>query len=84
MVDDKGEYEDEIFELYLDHAKLHIVDRTNWFYSIGLLNESDTESKYLVCASFPKPSNEEKPIGRYVLLLSFVLHGSSIPDITGN
>lgn len=43
--DDKGEYEDEVLELQLDNAKLHILDGTNWFYSKWLLNESDTKSK---------------------------------------
>ncbi len=56
--DDKGEYEDEVSELQLDNAKLHILDGTNWFYSKWLLNESDTESKYLVYAPFPKPSGQ--------------------------
>lgn len=60
--DDKGEYEDEVSELQLDHAKLHILDGTNWFYSKWLLNESDTESKYLVYAPFPKPSDAENPL----------------------
>lgn len=60
--DDKGEYEDEVSELQLDHAKLHILDGTNWFYSKWLLNESDTESKCLVYAPFPKPSDAENPL----------------------
>ena len=30
--DDKGEYEDEVSELQLNNAKLHILDSTNWFY----------------------------------------------------
>lgn len=60
--DDKGEYEDEISELELDNAKLHILDGTNWFYSKWLLNESDTEDKYLVYAPFPKPSDAENPL----------------------
>ena len=60
--DDKGEYEDEVSELQLDHAKLHILDGTNWFYSKWLLNESDTEIKYLVYAPFPKPSDAENPL----------------------
>ena len=60
--DDKGEYEDEVSELQLDHAKLHILDGTNWLYSKWLLNESDTESKYLVYAPFPKPSDAENPL----------------------
>ena len=46
--DDKGEYEDEVSELQMDNAKLHILDGTNWFYSKWLLNESNTESKYLM------------------------------------
>ena len=60
--DDKGEYEDEVSEIQLDDAKLHILDGTNWFYSKWLLNESDTESKYLVYAPFPKPSDAENPL----------------------
>lgn len=60
--DDKGEYEDEVSELQLDNAKLHILDGANWFYSKWLLNESDTESKYLVYAPFPKPSDAENPL----------------------
>ena len=60
--DDKGEYEDEVSELQLDNAKLHILDGTNWFYSKWLLNESNTESKYLVYAPFPKPSDAENPL----------------------
>ena len=60
--DDKGEYEDEVSELQLDNAKLHILDGTNWFYSKWLLNESDTESKYLVYAPFSKPSDAENPL----------------------
>ena len=45
--DDKGEYEDEVSELQLGDVKLHILDGLNWFYSKYLLNEADTESKYL-------------------------------------
>lgn len=41
--DDKGEYEDEVSELQLDNAKLHILDGANWFYSKWLLNESDSD-----------------------------------------
>ena len=60
--DDKGEYEDEVPELQLDNAKLHTLDGANWFYSKWLLNESDTENKYLVYAPFPKPSDAENPL----------------------
>ena len=60
--DDKGEYEDEVSELQLDNAKLHILNGTNWLYSKWLLNESDTEGKYLVYAPFPKPNDEENPL----------------------
>lgn len=60
--DDKGEYEDEVAELQLDNAKLHILDGMNWFYSKWLLNESDIDSKYLVYAPFPKPSDAENPL----------------------
>lgn len=67
--DDKGEYEDEISELQLHNAKLHILDGTNWFYSKWLLNESDTENRYLVYAPFPKPSDAEKKIVKNSLSL---------------
>ena len=60
--DDKGEYEDEVSELQLDNARLHILDSTNWLYSKWLLNESDIEGKYLVYAPFPKPSDAENPL----------------------
>ena len=60
--DDKGEYEDEVAELQLGDVKLHILDGSNWFYSKYLLNESDNESKYLVYAPFPKPSDAENPL----------------------
>ena len=58
--DDKGEYEDEVSELQLNNAKLHILDGKNWFYSKWLLNESDTEGKYLVYAPFPKPEELDR------------------------
>lgn len=60
--DDKGEYEDEVSEIQLDNAKLHILDEMNWFYSKWLLNESDTKSKYLVYAPFPKPNDAKNPL----------------------
>ncbi len=60
--DDKGEYEDEIAELKLEQAKLHILDGSNWFYSKWLLHESDTESKFLVYAPFSRPSDAENPL----------------------
>ncbi len=60
--DDKGEYEDEVSEIQLDNAKLHILDGTNWLYSKWLLNESDIERKYLVYAPFPKPNDAENPL----------------------
>ena len=60
--DDKGEYEDEVSELQLSNAKLHILDGANWFYSKWLLNESDIEGKYLVYAPFPKPGDAENPL----------------------
>ena len=60
--DDKGEYEDEVAELQLGDVKLHVLDGSNWFYSKYLLNESDKESKYLVYAPFPKPSDAENPL----------------------
>lgn len=50
--DDKAEYEDEVSELQLGDVKLHILDGKNWLYSKYLLNEEDTESKYLIYAPF--------------------------------
>ena len=46
--DDKGEYEEEVSELQLNNAKLHILDGSNWFYSKWLLNESDPDRKSVV------------------------------------
>lgn len=60
--DDKGEYENEVSELELDGAKLHILDGSNWLYSKWLLNESDTQGKYLIYAPFAKPSDAENPL----------------------
>lgn len=72
--DDKGEYEDEVAELKLEQAKLHILDGSNWFYSKWLLHESDTESKFLVYAPFSKPSDAENPLAD--------LHYYSVPYYT--
>ncbi len=82
--EDKGEYEDEISELQLNNAKLHILDGTNWFYSKWLLNKSDTEEvSILYMPPFPKPGDAENPLGDMYLLLGSILYGSSISDVTG-
>lgn len=60
--DDKAEYEDEVSELRLGDVKLHILDGTNWLYSKYLLNEEDSDSKYLIYAPFPRPSDAENPL----------------------
>lgn len=60
--DDKGEYEDEVTELCLDDAKLHVLDGANWLYTKWLLHEKDTEGKYLVYAPFSRPSDAENPL----------------------
>ena len=60
--DDKAEYEDEVSELQLGNVKLHILDGTNWLYSKYLLNEEDSDSKYLIYAPFPRPSDAENPL----------------------
>lgn len=49
-------------ELQLGEVKLHILDGSNWFYSKYLLNEQDAESKYLIYAPFPRPSDAENPL----------------------
>ena len=46
--DDKAEYEEEVSELDLIEAKLHVLDGRNWFYSKWLFYESDPDSKYLI------------------------------------
>lgn len=60
--DDKGEYEDEVAELCLDNATLHVLDEANWLYTKWLLHEQDTEGKYLVYAPFSRPSDAENPL----------------------
>lgn len=60
--DDKAEYEDEVSELQLGDVKLHILDGTNWLYSKYLLNEEDSDSKYLIYAPFPRQSDAENPL----------------------
>lgn len=60
--DDKGEYEDEVTELQLENASIHVLDGSNWFYTKWLLNASDEEGKYLVYAPFVKPIDEENPL----------------------
>ena len=60
--DDKGDYAEEVSEIQLDTAKLHILDGENWLYSKWLLNESDPEGKYLVYAPFARPSDSENPL----------------------
>ena len=59
---DKGDYVEEVSEIQLDTAKLHILDGENWLYSKWLLNESDPEGKYLVYAPFARPSDSENPL----------------------
>ena len=39
--DDKGDYAEEVSEIQLDTAKLHVLDGENWLYSKWLLNESE-------------------------------------------
>lgn len=60
--DDKGDYENEVEEIKLNNAKLHILDGLNWLYSKWLLHESDPEGKYLVYAPFSRPSDAENPL----------------------
>lgn len=63
--DDKGEYEDEVTELCLDNATLHVLDGANWLYTKWLLHEKDTEGKYLVYAPFSKPRDAENPLADF-------------------
>lgn len=60
--DDKGEYEDEVTELCLDNATLHVLNGANWLYTKWMLHEKDTEGKYLVYAPFSKPRDSENPL----------------------
>ena len=41
---------------------MHILDGENWLYSKWLLNELDPDGKYLVYASFARPSDSENPL----------------------
>lgn len=81
--DDKAEYEDEVSELQLGDVKLHILDGKNWLYSKYLLNEEDTESKYLIYAPF-QDRVMQKSTCRYVLLFDSLLHRPGIADIAGD
>ena len=60
--DDKAEYENEVTELALDNAKLHVLSGRNYLYSKWLFNESDTEGRYLIYAPFSRPSDAEDPL----------------------
>lgn len=60
--DDKGDYENEVIEIELNNARLHILDGSNWLYSKWLLHESDSEGKYLVYAPISRPSDAENPL----------------------
>lgn len=60
--DDKGDYEEEVAELLLPEATLHVLNQKNWFYTKWLLNEHNPEGKYLIYAPFPKPSDNENPL----------------------
>lgn len=60
--DDRGDYAEDVSKIHLDAAKLHILDGENWLYSKWLLNESDSEGKYLVYAPFARPSDRENPL----------------------
>ncbi|MDD3416172.1 MAG: BREX-1 system phosphatase PglZ type A [Lachnospiraceae bacterium] len=60
--DDKGDYENEVYDLQLNNAQVYILDGSNWFYSKWLLHESDPSGKYLVYAPFSKPSDSENPL----------------------
>ena len=60
--DDKAEYENEVSDLQLDQAKLHVLTGYNWLYSKWLFAETDPESKYLIYAPFARPSDAEFPL----------------------
>ena len=60
--DDKAEYENEVSELDLGQAKLHVLTGDNWLYSKWLFAELDPDSKYLIYAPFARPSDAENPL----------------------
>ena len=60
--DDKGEYAEEVSEIVLSDATLHVLDGSNWLYTKWLLNEEYPERKFLVYAPFSKPSDAENPL----------------------
>lgn len=60
--DDKGDYADEVSDLELVGASLHVLDGSNWLKSKWLLDEDKPNEKFLVYAAFSKPSDEENPL----------------------
>lgn len=54
--DENAEFIEDVDTLELDGAKVHHLEPDNQFYTKYLLERLDTESSYLIYASFPKPS----------------------------
>lgn len=57
--DDNGDFSDEIEDICLDNAKVYRLKPDNQFYTKYFLEKVDTETNYLIYASFPKPSVTE-------------------------
>lgn len=57
--DDSGEFVDDIKNLKLKNAKIHLLNKTNTFYTKVLLEREDVESNYLIYAPFAKPNSRE-------------------------
>ena len=57
--DDKGEFEADITELQLEHAKIIKLTKSNLFQTKIKLERTDTDENYLVYAPYPKPPSRE-------------------------
>ena len=57
--DDKGEFEADISELELEHAKIIQLTKSNLFQTKIQLERTDIVGNYLVYAPYPKPPSRE-------------------------
>lgn len=80
--DDKGDYENEVAEIELNNANLHILDGSNWLYSKWLLYEADPEGKYLVYAPFSRPKDFLSVVGEEST--QAVLESELVPQIVSS
>lgn len=71
--DKDGQYADEIDNINLSHAKLQKLTKTNSLATKYLIEHEDTESNYLIYASFDKPPvTEDHLIDMYFYCRHFI------------